>query len=76
MASIQRDTSINKYQDFVGEVYGLNNDRYFSVGDMLTHNSTGINLAEELSLTFSENCHACKKSPCQCSFLDIMGFKS
>jgi len=228
MASIQKDTTINKYQDFVREVYGLNNDRYFSVSDMLTQiqrfamrglkgvrkadrnkiktnllislswfmslanqlhirtegeiwkrfpylcsycascpccckekhvkerqkvfidenkrpktleefqnmfkkiypsenrskedagihlaeelgefseailtflgqhrdadfekialeaadlfscfmgvfNSAGINLAEELSLMFPENCHACKKSPCQCSFLDIMGFKS
>jgi NTP pyrophosphatase (non-canonical NTP hydrolase) len=228
MASIQKDTTINKYQDFIREIYGLNNDRYFSVGDMLTQiqrfamrglkgirkadrnkiktnllislswfmslvnqlhikteeeiwkrfpylcsycascpccckekhlkerqkvfidenkrpktleefqnmfkkiyppesrsqedagihlaeelgefseailtylgqhrdadfenialeaadlfscfmgvfNSAGINLAEELSLMFSENCHDCKKSPCQCSFLDIMGFKS
>ena len=228
MASIQKDTTINKYQDFIREIYGLNNDRYFSVGDMLTQiqrfamrglkgirkadrnkiktnllislswfmslvnqlhikieeeiwkrfpyhcsycascpccckekhlkerqkvfidenkrpktleefqnmfkkiyppesrsqedagihlaeelgefseailtylgqhrdadfenialeaadlfscfmgvfNSAGINLAEELSLMFSENCHICKKSPCQCSFLDIMGFKS
>ena len=36
MASVQKDTTINKYQDFVREVYGLNNDRYFCVGDMLT----------------------------------------
>ena len=36
MASIKRDTTITQYQDFVKEVYGLNNDRYFSVGDMLT----------------------------------------
>lgn len=39
-------------------------------------NSLGINLAEELSFMFSENCHDCKKSPCQCSFSHIMGYKS
>jgi len=39
-------------------------------------NSAGINLAEELSSMFSENCHDCKKSPCQCSFLEIMEYES
>lgn len=38
--------------------------------------SVGINVAEELSKIFSDNCHVCKKSPCECSFEDIMGFKS
>lgn len=44
---------------------------YLSVFD-----SADINAAEELSKMFSDNCHACRKSPCECSFEDIMGFKS
>ena len=43
---------------------------------MTLYESAGINAAEELSKTFSDNCHVCKKSPCQCSFEDIMGFDS
>jgi len=39
-------------------------------------NSLGINLAKELSVEFSENCHVCKKAPCQCNFNTIMQFKS
>ena len=36
MASIKKDTTIKEYQSFVKEIYGLNNDRYFNVEDMLT----------------------------------------
>ena len=39
-------------------------------------NSLEINLAEELAYMFNENCHVCKKAPCTCSFIDIIGFKS
>ena len=39
-------------------------------------NSLGISLAKELSIEFSNNCHACKKSPCQCSFINVAKFKS
>ncbi len=35
MASVKKDTTINEYQDFVREVYGLNNDRYFNTEGML-----------------------------------------
>ena len=36
MASIKRDTTITECQNFAREVYGLNNDRYFNIEDMLT----------------------------------------
>lgn len=39
-------------------------------------NSLNINLAKELSITFTENCHVCKKAPCICNFVDITEFKS
>jgi len=39
-------------------------------------NSLDINIAKELSVMFSHNCHICKKIPCQCSFKDIINFKS
>lgn len=39
-------------------------------------NSLDVNLAKELSVVFNENCHACKKSPCVCNFVDITQFKS
>jgi len=39
-------------------------------------NSWDIDLAKELAVMFSENCHACKKAPCECSFQFITGFES
>ncbi len=39
-------------------------------------NSLGMDMAKELSFTFSNNCHACEKSPCICSFSHIVKFKS
>ncbi len=35
MASIKKDSTIREYQNFTNDVYGLNNDRYFSREDML-----------------------------------------
>jgi len=39
-------------------------------------NSIEIDMAKELSIMFSNNCHICKKSPCICDFEDITRFKS
>jgi len=39
-------------------------------------NSIKIDLAAELSNIFSNNCHVCKKAPCECSFIEIVNFKS
>jgi len=39
-------------------------------------NSLKIKLAEELAKKYSENCHVCKKAPCECSFSFIVGYKS
>jgi NTP pyrophosphatase (non-canonical NTP hydrolase) len=39
-------------------------------------NVLGINVAKELSVIFSNNCHVCKNAPCTCSFIDIIRFKS
>jgi len=39
-------------------------------------NVLGINVAKELSVMFSNNCHVCKNAPCTCSFIDITRFKS
>ncbi len=35
MANVKKDTSIKNYQEFNKEVYGIPNNRYFSVEDML-----------------------------------------
>jgi len=37
MASVKANTTIQEYQNFVQEVYGLPNDRHFSTDDMLTN---------------------------------------
>jgi len=37
MVFVKRDTTIKEYQNFIKEVYGLPNDRYFSIWDMLTN---------------------------------------
>ncbi len=39
-------------------------------------NSLGMNVAKELSVMFSNNCHVCKNAPCTCNFKDITNFKS
>lgn len=39
-------------------------------------NSMSVDLAEELSIHFADNCHVCHKSPCECSFNFIVNFKS
>lgn len=38
-------------------------------------NSLNVSIAKELSDLFSNNCHACKKAPCECSFDYIIKFK-
>jgi len=35
MASVKQNTTIREYQNFVKEVYGLSNDRYFNLWDMV-----------------------------------------
>ena len=37
MASVRQDITLKEYQNFVKEVYGLSNDRYFSNWDMITN---------------------------------------
>lgn len=39
-------------------------------------NSLKTSMPYELSQLFSENCHACKKAPCECDFSSVMNFKS
>jgi len=39
-------------------------------------NSLGLRLAKELSETFVENCHECRKAPCECDFNFVVGYKS
>jgi NTP pyrophosphatase (non-canonical NTP hydrolase) len=39
-------------------------------------NSLKLNLAQELSGMFAENCHQCKKAPCECTFSSVMSYKS
>ena len=43
---------------------------------MSLFSSIGVSVAKELSGMFSENCHACKKAPCECSFDSVMKFES
>jgi len=39
-------------------------------------NSLKISIAKELSVMFDNNCHICKKAPCECNFTEIVKFKS
>lgn len=38
-------------------------------------NSMNVGIAQELAKIFQNNCHECKKSPCECSFDHIIKFK-
>lgn len=49
--------------------------------DLLSHylcvfNSLGMDLAKEISVMFSENCHICKKVPCECDFSKVVSYES
>lgn len=49
--------------------------------DLFTHyltvfNSLDLDMAEELSTLFSDNCHVCHDIPCTCNFVDITEFES
>jgi len=37
MAAINKNVTIKKFQEFIKEVYGLSNDRYFSLSDMIVN---------------------------------------
>ncbi len=37
MATINKEVTIKKFQGFIEEVYGLSNNRYFSLGDMIVN---------------------------------------
>lgn len=39
-------------------------------------NSTKLNVAEEVVKNYSNNCHACHRAPCQCSFSFMAKYKS
>jgi len=39
-------------------------------------NSMEVNIADELSIMFSDNCHVCHKMPCEFSFQSVMDFTS
>lgn len=39
-------------------------------------NSLHVNVSKELIKMFSNNCHDCHKSPCECDFNHIMNYKS
>lgn len=39
-------------------------------------NSLNSDLAKELSVSFANNCHECKKAPCVCNFHKVVNYKS
>ena len=39
-------------------------------------NSWNIDVGKELVRLFSQNCHVCKKAPCQCTFVFVSSFRS
>lgn len=62
-----------KKEDF--DIIALEAADFFSCL-MGVFNSLDISVAKELSTIFSENCHVCKKAPCECSFSHVVNFKS
>lgn len=65
---------------------GTHNNKQFEVvkleiADLISclfavFNSLKLDLAEELSVLFSGNCHECKKAPCECDFDSMISYKS
>lgn len=85
-AGIHLAEELGEFAEAVLTYHGQHNNEFFQkialeTADLFScfmgvFNSIGVNLAEELSVMFSENCHVCKKSPCECSFRGITEFKS
>ena len=85
-AGVHLAEELGEFSEAILRYRGQHQDKVFEkimleVADLFScfmgvFNSIGVNLAEELSKMFSENCHACKKAPCECDFAYIMGFKS
>lgn len=39
-------------------------------------NSLGVSDSKEIRKLFNNNCHVCKKAPCECNFVQIINYKS
>jgi|SRR3989344_318877 len=53
----------------------------YEIADYVSHifgvaNSIEINLVKELTKMFEKGCHDCHKFPCNCSFLDVIDYRS
>ena len=62
MPQVQPTATIDEFQKFIGEVYAIPDDAFGLA------NSAKINIADELSKMYRDNCHVCHKAPCECSF--------
>ncbi len=84
-AGVHLAEELGEFSEAILLYYGQHQDKDFEkitleAADLFScfmgvFNSISINLAEALSKIFTENCHVCKKAPCQCTFEDIMEFK-
>ena len=85
-AGIHLAEELGEFSEVVLKYMGEHNDKDFEEivsesADIFScmmglFNSLDMNMAEELSITFSNNCHVCHKSPCECSFNYVINFKS
>jgi len=85
-AGIHLAEELGEFSETILFYRGMHNDKIFKdvaleAADLFscyltTLESAGINMAEEFSKIFKNNCNVCKKAPCECSFKEITNFKS
>ena len=85
-AGVHLAEEIGEFSEALLAYRGEHKEEYFEnvlseASDLFSHylcvfNSLGMSIAEELSKTFKENCHQCKKAPCECSFSAVMNYRS
>ncbi len=84
-AGVHLAEELGEFSETILLYYGQHQDKDFEritleAADLFScfmgvFNSIVVNVTEELARMFSENCHVCKKAPCECDFAYIMNFK-
>lgn len=85
-AGVHMAEEIGEFSEALLAYRGEHREEHFEnvlleAADLFSHflcvfNSLGMDIAEELSNIFSDNCHICGKAPCECDFNKIVNYES
>ena len=85
-AGVHMAEEIGEFSEALLAYRGEHKEKHFGsvlieAADLFSHylcvfNSLGMDIAEELSRMFSNNCHICGKAPCECDFRSVVSYDS